>query len=103
MTVLIDLIESQMTKYITRRSIQDNRPSITKQLPRSIEKPLSQSSPSKDIFNKTTPYYEQHLARCGYNEKLTYQQQGENIEYNKIIGKIENAILCSLTHPTAKY
>ena len=89
------------THYIHIQS--DHRPSITTQLPRSIEKRLSKLSSSKDIFYETTPYYEQGLASFGYNEKLTYQQQGENIEYNKIIGKIENAILCSLTHPTAKY
>ena len=25
-------------------------------------------------------YYEQRLTSCGYNENLTYLQQGENIE-----------------------
>ena len=39
------------------------------------------------IFFATTPYDEQRLASCGYNEKLTYQQQGENIENIKNIGK----------------
>ena len=73
------------THYIHIQS--DHPPSITKQLPRSIEKRLSQLSSSKDIFYKTTPYYEQRLASCGYNEKLTYQQQGENNENNKNIGK----------------
>ena len=88
MMVLIDLIENQMTKHITFTSSQtDHPPSITKQLPRSIEKHLSQLSPSKDIFYKTTPYYEQRPANCGYNEKLTYQQNGENNENNKNIGK----------------
>ena len=72
-------------------------PCITKQLPWSIEKCLSQSSSSKDIFDKTTPYYEQRLASFGYNEKLTYQQQVENIENNKTIGKLENGILYGLT------
>ena len=33
------------------------------------------------------PYYEQRLASCGYNKKLTYQQQGENIKNNEYIGK----------------
>ena len=65
----------------------DHSPSITKQLPRSIEKRLSQLSSSKDILYETTPYYEQCLASWGYNEKLTYQQQGENNENNKNIGK----------------
>ena len=64
----------------------DHPPSITKQLPQSIKKCLSQLS-SKDRFYQTTPYYEQHLASCGYNEKLTYQQQRENIENNKNTGK----------------
>ena len=79
----------------------DHPPSITKQLPRSIEKRLSQLSSSKDIFYKTTPYYEQRLASCGYNEKLTYQQKGENMKIIKTLEKIENAILYDLTHLTA--
>ena len=33
------------------------------------------------------PYYEQRLASSGYNEKLTYQQHGENIENIKNIRK----------------
>ena len=69
------------THYI---HIQPDHPSyITKQFPRSIEKRLSYLSSSKYIFYKTTPYYEQRLASCGYNEKLTYQQQGENIGQNR--------------------
>ena len=65
----------------------DHPPSITKQLPQSIKKCLSQLSTSKDRFYETTPYYEQRLTSYGYNKKLTYQQQGENIENNKNIGK----------------
>ena len=69
------------THYIHIQS--DHPPSITKQLPRYIEKDLSQLSSSKDIFHKTTPYYEQRLTSYGYNEKLPYQLQGENNENNK--------------------
>ena len=61
----------------------DHPLSITKQLPRSIEKHLSKLSSSKDIFYETTSYYEQHLASCVYNEKITDQQQGENNENNR--------------------
>ena len=32
----------------------------------------------KKIFYETTPYNKQCLASCGYNNKLTYQQQGDN-------------------------
>ena len=73
------------THYIHIQS--DHPPSINKQLPRSVKMRLSQLSSSKDIFYETTPYYEQRLTSCRYNEKLTYQQQGENIENNKNIGK----------------
>ena len=83
--VLIDLIESQMTKHIHIES--DHPPSITRELPRSIEKHLSQLSSSKDIFYETAPYYEQRLVNCGYNEKLTCQQQGQKIENIKHITK----------------
>ena len=89
MTVVIDLAESHY-KIVKTHCIHiqsDNPPSITKQLPRSIENCLSQLSSSKAIFYETTSYYEQRIASCGYNEKLTYQQQEENIENNKNIGK----------------
>ena len=46
-----------------------------------------------------TSCYGQSLANCGYNEKLTYQQQGES---NKNTRKNQkNAILYGLTHPKA--
>ena len=68
---------SDQTHYIHIKS--DQPPSITKQLPRSIGKRLSQLSSSKDICYETAPYCEQCLASCGYNEKLIYQQPGKNI------------------------
>ena len=50
----------------------DHPSSILKQLPMSIEKRLSSSSPCKEIFEETAPYYEQDLSNCGYKEKLNY-------------------------------
>ena len=47
-----------------------------------------------------TPCYEQRLANCGYNEKLTHQQGKNNGNKKKNLGKIENAILYGLTHRT---
>ena len=32
----------------------------------------------EDIVQKTTPYYEQCLANCDYNKKITYQKQWKN-------------------------
>ena len=49
----------------------DHLPSITKQLPWSIEQSLSKLSSSKDVFYETTQWY---------NKKLTYQNQEEDNE-----------------------
>lgn len=40
------------------------------QLPISIEKRLSSLSSSKKFIEETTPFYEQHLLKCRYKEKL---------------------------------
>ena len=39
----------------------------------SIEKRLSSLSSSREIFEETSPYYEQHLSNCGYKEKLNHR------------------------------
>ena len=41
----------------------------------SIEKRLSSLSSSKEIFEETTPHYEQYLSNCRYKEKLNYRDQ----------------------------
>ena len=62
---------NEETNYIHVNS--DHPPSILKQLPKSIEKRLSFLSSSKEIFEETAPYYQQHLSNCGYKEKLNYR------------------------------
>ena len=62
---------NEETNYIHVNS--EHPPSILKQLPKSIEKRLSSLSSSKEIFEETAPYYEQHLSNCGYKEKLNYR------------------------------
>ena len=62
---------NEETNYIHVNS--DHLPSILKQLPMSIEKRLSSSSSSKEIFEETVPYYEQYLSNSGYKEKLNYR------------------------------
>ena len=47
-----------------------------------------------------TAYYEQRLASCEYNEKLTYNNKEKIMKIIKILGETENAILYGLTHPT---
>ena len=43
---------------------------------------MQKSSLSKEIFDKTPPYQERHLASCGYNKKLCHQQQRGSDESN---------------------
>ena len=50
----------------------DHPSSILKQLPMSIEKRLSSSSPCKEIFEETAPCHEQYLSNCRQKEKLNY-------------------------------
>ena len=47
----------------------DHPPQIIKKIPRSIEKRLSRLSSTKEIFENSKDYYEQHLRQCSYNEK----------------------------------
>ena len=85
------------THYIHIES--DHPPSITNQLPWPIKKHLSQLSLSKDTFYETTPYYEQRLTSCGYNEKLTYQHQRES---NKNTGKTRKSNIKWFNPPYSK-
>ena len=66
---------NEETNYIHVNS--DHPPSILKQLPKSIEKRLSSLSSSKEIFEETAPYFEQHLSNSQTSqtskEKLNYR------------------------------
>ena len=45
-------------------------PNIIKQIPKTIEKCLSQLSSNKEIFNESAPFYEDKLHQSGYQQKL---------------------------------
>ena len=66
---------NEETNYIHVNS--DHPPSILKKLPKSIEKRLSSLSSSKEIFEETAPYFEQHLSNSQTSqtskEKLNYR------------------------------
>ena len=51
------------------------------------------------LSDHTTSQYKQHLASCGYNEKLTYQQQREN---NENTGKNRKGIIIWFKPPYSK-
>ena len=53
-------------------------PSITKQLPISIETRLSKLSSNEKLFNKSVSIYQEALHKSGYNHKLTFQKTSTN-------------------------
>ena len=68
---------NEKTTYIHVES--DRPPQIVKKIPRSIEARLSRLSSRKEIFENLKDYYEQRLRQCGYNEKLNYIEQNNEI------------------------
>ena len=57
-------------------------PNIIKQIPKTIEKCLSQLSSSEEILNESAPFYEDKLHQSGYQQKLKYNPANTEI-YNK--------------------
>ena len=57
-------------KYIDINS--NHPPQILKQLPKSIEKKLSEIPSSKEIFDNSKPLYEKALQENDFKEKLCY-------------------------------
>ena len=45
---------------------------IIRQIPKTVEKCLSQLSSNEEIFNKSAPFYEDKLHQYGYQQKLKY-------------------------------
>ena len=47
-------------------------PNIIKQIPKTIEKRLSQFSSNEEIFSESAPFYEDKLHQSGYQQKSNY-------------------------------
>ena len=63
---------------ITYINVQSNHPpNIIKQLPKTLEQLLSNSSSNKKIFNEGAPLYEKALSEAAYNTKLKYNPNKE--------------------------
>ena len=58
--------------YTNKNSIKIHPPSILKHLTESIEKRLSETSSSKDIFNKSLKLYQDALKDSGFSNDLRY-------------------------------
>ena len=63
--------------YIHKES--NHPPNIIKQIPLSIESRLSTLSSNEEIFNESVHIYEDALKKSGYNHKLTYTKNTNNI------------------------
>ena len=62
--------------YIHKES--NHPPSITKQLPISIETKLSKLSSNEKVFNESVPIYQEALAKSRYKHLLTFQKTSTN-------------------------
>ena len=60
-------------------------PSIIKQLPLSVKKPLSKLYSDEKIFNDFIPIYQEELIKSGYNNKLTYQKHDQKKTTHKSV------------------
>ena len=58
--------------YIYKES--NHPPSITKQLPISIETRLSKLSSNEKVFNESISIYQEALEKSGYKHQLTFQK-----------------------------
>ena len=61
--------------YIHKQS--NHPPSIIKQLPLSVERPLSKLSSNEKIFNSSILIYQKALIKSSYNDKLTYEKHNQ--------------------------
>ena len=71
--------------YINKNS--NHPPSILKQLIKSIEKKLSETSSSKDIFDKSLKWYQDALKDSSFSNDLRYVENNNNANENKRKGK----------------
>ena len=59
--------------YINKNS-NHPPPQVLKELPKTIEKRISNISSSKEIFDISKPIYEKTLNECGFQHKLLYKK-----------------------------
>ena len=67
--------------------IFNHPPNVLKQLSKSISKRISNTSSSKDIFNKSIPIYQNELCESGFKEELKYTPSDKNFFRMKTIKK----------------
>ena len=70
--------ENNKPFYINKHS--NHPPSVLKQLPKSIEKRMSETSSNKDIFDESIKPYKDGLKESGFSETLSYISPTTNKE-----------------------
>ena len=56
-------------------ALSNHPPQVFKNIPKGIEKRVSDNSSNQQIFEKAIPIYQTELDRCGYKYKLEYKQK----------------------------
>ena len=67
--------------------IFNHPPNVLKQLSKSISKIISNTSSSKDIFNKSIPIHQNELCESGFKEELKYTPSDKSFFRMKTIKK----------------
>ena len=83
--ITLDLINNKFYPYKKPNdtpmyiNVSSNHPqTIIKQLPKMINRRISDLSSTEEEFNKAKGFYENALKRSGHNFKLTFEQPAEN-------------------------
>ena len=67
--------------YVSSRS--NHHPKILKNIPKGIERRLSDNSATREVFEKAAPIHQAELNRCGYTHKLEFQPRVEKPKKKK--------------------
>ena len=80
----LDLTNQTFSPYIKKGDIplyvhkNSNHPkSVTRNIPKAVNKRLSALSSNQEIFNKIAPIFQEALKKSGYDYKLTYKPNDE--------------------------
>ena len=70
-------------KAICINNQSNHPPNVLKQLPKSITKKISDTSSSKDIFDKSISIYQNALYESGFKEELKYRPSDTSFQEEK--------------------
>ena len=68
--------DNNMPRYVHYKS--NHRKSVIRNIPKGVNKRLSENSANEDLFNSAVPVYQEAFKNDGYDFQLNYEPQEEN-------------------------